>query len=979
MASSNSARRTVRLDDVRQNNIVLVDLNENLTKPVFGKEYQKAAQIISSIIENSKVKMRRDAPNCSLCKNRSCSSCKHRDQQGCRGSDTRKYSMTEFQTAVPFIGDRGTGKSSVMCSVLESLRYYRGGNENAALYLGEKNDDVRFITFDMIDANTLKSRENIMEIILSRMLSYLEDIQLDCDFRELYRQINELHEDLGLVYWKNTDKREGYGLAALQRVADSQKTINSFRKLVEQFTQEVSVHLFGGAPCYLVIALDDIDMYQGAKDGMRDSQFALLEHIYNHMRIPGLIVLVTYNEHILRHKCNEHFARVYFGDRKPAVYPPSMMEEIEGLTAQFMSKLFPQERRIYLPNYLFVNAENRSNLYVKPTLCVEEENLELTTLFDGYDELPVKEFILRLIAHKTGVFFDIAGRKKHFFEPRNLRELGELFQIICAMKKIPEAIVDQAKVREYNRQELLNYLYNQFALRYLSSEEYRKFTQLSVLPLERQGRTLVDQIREQRRDLQLPADHVAYLDRTKRDRWKYSYGELLHNIYFSTRMPGKLSDDRAFYSKELIHCILGVHSVIMNQNVGDAACGETELVRTVMGSSVAGRWANEMLPGFYYGESRITVGAGSLSIPIRHFFDWEIPAQVQNSVLDLHKAIDTISKANNNTKTRRKSSSIREVGGETVKALIQYLEAFAIIGMFFTGFPDNGLKIAVEFDADENQIPTMHLRSESEDHICFNVMNFVINLYGANENGVGYLHFIRSKLLKLGDELAEQMSRDWEEEIILANRQRMERVEKLRKEDPYRFSTDIPVEEMNDLQIQNETRRMQKAEVWLGITYAYQFDIDVFKAIWKRITEGVCEKIEREIRKWHATYHRFPMVLPVQHFDMMYNIIKRLASDYYHDIPEEASVDEVYDYYARLYESVSKELEEQDEAYHLVGSESFAQAFRDSVFYKAFNAPQESRNPYIKEILVAMMKKALPGQSGRMGTAGLSDRLPVRL
>lgn len=978
MASSNSARRIVKLDYVRQNNIVLVDLNNNLSGDVFEKEYKKAAKIIGSIIDATAKKTQLDDPHCQSCKTRGCNSCKYRDRRGCDGSDRQKYSLSEFQTAVPFIGDRGTGKSSVMCSVLESLRCYRGGNESAALYLGEKKDDVRFITFDMIDANTLKSSENIMEIILSRMLSYLEAIEPEGDFRELYRMINELHEDLGLVYWKDTDKREGYGLAALQRVADSQKTIINFRKLVELFTWEVSLSQFGGRPCYLVIALDDIDMYQGSKGGMNDSHFALLEHIYNHMRIPGLIVLMTYNEHILKRKCNDHFSKIYNGNRASNDKSQTRRENIVALTAQFMSKLFPQERRIYLPNYLLVSLENRPNLFVNPTLNGDSETAkELSRIFPTNQDLPVKDFMLRLIAHKTGVYFDAAGTKKHFFEPRNLRELGELFQVICSMAIVPQEETKQETVREQNRQELLEYLYNQFALRHLSSDEYRRFTRLAVLPLDRQGRTMVDQIREHRLALNLPADDLGFLDRTKRDRWKYSYGELLHNIYFATRMPSFSGSNQTFYSKEFIHCILGSHSVIMNQNMIKTDCEvvtentkkavaeQAKLIRSVMGSSIAGRWANEMLPDFFYEGGSKAIAAGSISIPIRHFFDWELQDKVQDAILDLFLT-SAITKNNSRKKKVRK---------DTEAVLSQYMEAFAVIGMFFTGFPKNGLKIEIDCGLNVEKQPTFYLRSKSDDHICFNVMNFVINLYNADvddadRNDKGYLPFIRSKLRKLGDEIVKQLSRDLEKEIANAGNRARARADEFLAENDY-LPKDTPLEELNSPKVKSELQLIHNAEAWLPITYGHQFDAKIFMKFWTQIADQVCDKFQSDIETWQTAYPQFPMVLPVQNFDMMYNIIKRLANVYYHDIPEDVPLEEVYDYFSHLYESVVEELKKQDDAYHLTEGSSFAKAFQDSVFFKAFNAPQETRNPYIKDILIDMMKKALPAQHARTHSGGL--------
>lgn len=920
MASAYSARRTVKLEDVRQNNIVLANLEKPLRESVFIKEYRRAAEIIREIIANSR-----------------------------EISKIEKYNLTELQTAVPFIGDRGTGKSSIMCSVLETLQSYKGGNREAAFYLGDENQNTRFVTFDMIDATPLKAGEDIMEIILSRMLSYLEKVSDRNDFRELYRLIDELHVDLGRIYWKDTQKRDRCGIMALQQVAESKKTIARFQKLVEEFTKTISANQFGGNSCYLVVALDDIDMYQGACNGSSINQFALLEHIYYHMRVPGLIVLMTYNEHILRRKCNEHFSVIYNGNHKTSTCNQAETEAVDELTAQFMSKLFPQERRIYLPNYMFIDLGNRSNLYVQPTLeCGDEdEKLELSVVFKQDDSVPVKDFILRLIAHKTGVYFDAAGSKKHFLEPRNLRELGELYQVISSMEKVIPNSPKINEIRKHNRQALLDYLYNQFSLKTLASDEYRTFRKLSMLPLDRQERTLIDQIRIHRKSLKLDADDIGHLSKTSRDRWRYSYGELLHNIYFSTRIPQRNnSDNGSYYSKEFMQCILGTHSVILNQQICENSANEA--MQLSLGSSIAGRWANEMLPKFYYGESRKTVAAGSLSMPVREFFDWVLPADVETALLNL---------------LRQNSRSDRKI-------VSQYLEALVVGGMFFTGFPRNGLKIALEPDIDTNKQITIALRSNCEDHICFNVMNFTINLFSALSEKTGYISFIKQKLSKLGREFPSHLLRDWDTELLEVQNLLAERVKQVRKE--RYFDVDFPDEQIDDSLIKKYAISVARAEAWKSQMDDYHASSGNFIRIWESILSDVIENLTREIRSWHEKYGYSRMVLPVQHFDMMYNIIKRLANIYYHDIPEEASVEEVYDYYVYLYENVVEELKAQDAVYSVGSNLSFVKPFQDSLFFRVFTADESTRNPYIKQVLVDMMKKALPAQDARNTAASLT-------
>lgn len=945
MAQTQFKQRTLSLDNVRKNSVVVADLNKRDEDSVFNQEYKKASKAIRRIIAENKNKAAEDRSCCAACRNRNCSSCKNRDR--------RRYNLTEFQTAVPFIGDRGSGKTSIMCSVLEYLRSYHGDTEDAAFRLGSENQSVRFITFDMIDANTLKCTEDIMEIILSRMLSYLEELPADCDFRDLYRQIDALHEDLGQVYWKQQEQRE-FGLTGLQRIADSQKSITSFQKLVEQFTKDVSRYHFDCHPCYLVIALDDIDMYQGGKNGMTDNQFALLDHIYNHMRVPGLIVLMTYNEHILRRKCNAHFSKLYFGGWKPDYINSSNQEDIDALTAQFMSKLFPQERRIYLPNYMFVDAGNHSNLYVRPKLTKAESGRpELLPPFTEDRELPVKAFMLRLIAHKTGVYFDAAGTKQHFFEPRNLRELGELFEMIHSMEDIPEIMSADVKeqIRARNRQELLNYLYNQFALKHLSTEEYREFSRLSALPLHRQGRTLVDRIRDHRKNYVTSKEDTGYLDPTKHDRWRYSYGELLHNLYYSTRIPKDNLSYDGFYSKEFIHCVLGTHSVLLNQIIHLE--GAPELLTQTIGSSVAGRWANEMLPKLK-AETLEPRPAGSLSIPIRHFFGWDIPHDVLAALTHPH---------------------YDEAGSPDI--IRRFLEAFILVGMFFTGFPTKGLQIVPRAGLLKGEYPVLSLDSASEDHICFNVMNFVLNLYHYQD----YLDKMFAKLEKLGDDLAELFTRDWDglranAEWLIQKEQKG--IQSNDSDDPANSQMSFFYQQKSTTRVENYLDAIKLADEWEKLLSGTIFVDDPdpktkFMKEWMAIIDDLKRNgFVKPIRRWNQEFKSLTAtVLPVQHFDMMYNITKRLANVSYHDIPEEAAVEDICDCFADLYRNVAEELDLQDRLYELPGRKGFADAFRSSMFYQKFTVDSEERNPYIAPILVSMISSALVQKDRRDAVSDL--------
>lgn len=873
--------RVVNLDNVRQNNIVLVDLKRPLPETVFAQEYRQAAQIVREIIKYNNSRSNQDI-----------------NSPG--GSSGVLRDRSGYQTAIPFIGDRGTGKTSVMCSVLRRLDEYSGGDGSEAFYLGKENDKAKFIVLDMIDTNTLKNTEDVLEIILSRILSYLDRYQNRQSFRELYKKMDDLYKDLSQVYWKKTFAPDEPGIIGLKQLTDSQRSIENFRDLVDEFLRCVSEVEHACNGIYLVVALDDIDMYQGTGGGKEDNTFYLLNQIYNYMRIPKMIVLMTFNEGILKRSCLAHFRKNYFDKKALEECTYTEKLEIEKLTRQFLTKLFPTQQRVYMPNFLRIDFANQPNLYIYPM-----ENGEVMLPFKVEDPIKVKDFMLHLIAYKTCLFFDIAGTKKHFFEPRNLREFGAMFQIIDSMEDIPQDEARRDEVYSRNRQILLDYLCNQFAGERLNSEEYMRFEALSMLPLIRQNRFLVDDIRQHRMLVASEEDSLGYLVKSGRDRWKYSYGELLHNLYFATRIPhNEKVPEISFYSKAYIHCILGTHSIIMNQSKYSA-----DEWMEMLGSSIAGRWANDMLPVFFSGESsKKSASLGSVSLPVRSFFNWVIPKNVQNALKKLSDEDANASEKN------------------TVEA---FMKALTLLGMFFTRYPESGLRLKLVDEHSEdwsNENPDqfkkeMYLYSATEEHVCFNAFNFVINLFAEENGSCRYLEFIKGKLEKFGITLGEIFKGSFKENW-----------------------TAILVELFGNKATATENSCIHESEAVIGF-------------------------FPQAIRQWASLHRNVQFALPVQHFDMMYNIIKRLANESYHDVPEEAPIEEVYDFFRILYNNVDQELEKQDIAFGRNLESNFAQTYRDSLFYKMFTADSKTDSDgtglIFRNIFRSTMEAALTAQYNR--------------
>lgn len=950
--------RTVDIDRVRQNSIVLLDFNQPLSETIFQQEYQTAIRLIEGIIRRSASIKTEKADRLDTY------------------SRIRSYGYSDMQTAIPFIGDRGTGKTSMMLSVWNFLKQHYDFPQNEQFKDIKFIKDTNFICLDMIDAGKLQSSEDILEIILSRLLNYLQENNQDrsgrrADYRELYKKIDFLYKDLARIHWSDGPKMEEAGLLQLQAIADSQKTSEQFRELIQEFVKTV-----GGDRTFLVIALDDIDMYQGSRrngpqSGLQCSlqnssndKFILLEQIYNYLRAPNLILLLTYNETILRRICMGHFFQLY-QDSKIIEDGSVAKMDVEVLTRQYLTKLFPHEQRVYLPDFMRIASMNQVNLYIVPKIDgkiippFDKENQD-----QGLNSTPVnvKEFMLRLIAYRTGVYYDIKGNKKHFFEPRNLRELGSMIQVLQGMKEIPDKGTKEEieGVRAQNRQMLLNYLYNQFSEDHLNREEYYAFSQLCMLPVFRQNREFIDDVR--RRYGYVKAEIQT---KQKEERSTYSYGEMLKHIYRSTRNENSLVCIR----KEYIHCLLGTHSVILNQTA-QIQESQNEWMELI-GSSIAGSWADDMLPDVInvpenqYGREAEISGAGSIHLPASTFFELKLSSKLYGALFCLAGC---------------QISNCTEADAE--KEICAFIEAMVLLGMFFTGFPKNGLQLKLHLGMTKGDQPTLKVtvKAGSSEYLCFNALNFVINSYLSTHThssctvdgkNATYLEYIKKQLEDLGNNIAELVSSqenfyfkqikdaqdqydDFSKQIEEAKEQRFSRMDRWQKQ-------------------MEEEKEKEQAAKWILTKFFSKQEDDINQTIETFRKEKKCFEIDDtpkqnfinhwecclnkevgelesgnestdpntifgRIKDWKGKYGNRLFAFPIQQFDMSYNILKRLAHPDYYDreIPTDTGLSEAYDYFVSLFQSIGNQLDEQDRAYCLEENEGFAKAYRDSVFYRRF-------------------------------------------
>ena len=176
---------------------------------------------------------------------------KHRLGADGGSEGTSRSRMGEIFNVIPFLGERGTGKTSTMLSFAHMLRCFPLNQQESASLLAEEETGLRecwrnqkFVVLDYIDAGILKNNEDIMSIILARMLKYVKNIAdkggysggiqavRQEELRQLYQSFNLVYGDLLNLTQEEQRPEEESALRRLQNLNSSHSLSEAFRKLV---------------------------------------------------------------------------------------------------------------------------------------------------------------------------------------------------------------------------------------------------------------------------------------------------------------------------------------------------------------------------------------------------------------------------------------------------------------------------------------------------------------------------------------------------------------------------------------------------------------------------------------------------------------------------------------------------------------------------------------------------------------------------
>lgn len=341
-----------------------------------------------------------------------------------------------------FVGDRGTGKTSCMLSVANSLV-----NKKEHAFEQDIINETDFFTIGLLDPSYFDSEHDILMLFVAKLYSlfsakakdinpdvdnYSQKMQLLKDFSATQNHIHSLLQEADKVEGDEFERLTSYA-AAIDLKKDINKLIDDYRKFIEK------------PKGVMLLMVDDIDLNTSEASRMAE----LLRKYFVH---PHTIVLISVKldqlSYIKKLDLVKEFDKILTSGMEP--------QEIDEMAERYLSKFMPQEHRIFLPT---------------PELYFDDE---LTIEYNGKPRkfCSVMQAIPELIYQKTRYLFYNFDGEPSYIIPRNLRDLRQLLKVLAEMEgeldHFDQELADDVKKR--NRKVFQNYLYEDWVVNNLDND-----------------------------------------------------------------------------------------------------------------------------------------------------------------------------------------------------------------------------------------------------------------------------------------------------------------------------------------------------------------------------------------------------------------------------------------------------------------------------------------------------------------------------
>jgi len=345
-------------------------------------------------------------------------------------NDTSWESKTP-NNIIAFLGDRGTGKTSCMRSLVKKCE--------------ETRDDL--LILNEIDPSFFDTHHNILDIVVGNLYGCFKD-----DFKE----------------WDNIPRMEQSKLSKIQAlfrdVKSAMRYLEKELKLEDEFEIDELRHLNEGSrlrlllknlistyldykkKTFLIINIDDLDLNISCS-------YEMMECIRKYLILPRVAVIIAA-------KYNQLFDNICLVIKRHYKDIPHLVsnKEIAEMAERYLNKLLPPDQRFEMPDL---------NSYLDFRLVIEDPKKPSDS--EG-DKLTVATRVPSMIFAKTRYLFYNSSGIPSLVIPRNLRDLRMLTTLLWNMQDFEES---SKTVNQENQRQFKNYFFQEWLG--IIDPEYRSF------------------------------------------------------------------------------------------------------------------------------------------------------------------------------------------------------------------------------------------------------------------------------------------------------------------------------------------------------------------------------------------------------------------------------------------------------------------------------------------------------------------------
>lgn len=345
-----------------------------------------------------------------------------------------------------FIGERGSGKTSCMRSIVHLLEEPQNSQlDNEVL---KRN----FYALDMIDPSFIDNESNILGVILAtlykKFLNHSHNVNEGLKFK-LAESFARVQHDFSRMMTESAIPDDD--LESLSSLSAAVDLRTSMYDLIDRFMKYM-----GKENAILLISVDDIDLH--SRDATK-----MVEQIRKYLVLPNVLVVMAVKLDQLAKLKRLQYSREYW-DQKQTLNDKDLDEMVD----RYITKLVPYNHRVYMPE---------STVYWDAGLHINQKDIPC------YQFESVRQAVPELIFRKTRYLFYNSAVKTSFIVPDNLRELRQIIRLLVDMKDYWQYDGDGKVIaEEYNNKEVFKkYLFESWMMNHLDADSQKGIKELASI------------------------------------------------------------------------------------------------------------------------------------------------------------------------------------------------------------------------------------------------------------------------------------------------------------------------------------------------------------------------------------------------------------------------------------------------------------------------------------------------------------------